>query len=68
MISLHVNDFTISSDLQTTLDGIGKALAGKFEMTDDGELSQVTGYHLILLHHDRICVCVSYYGGSSLAP
>ena len=33
MISLHVDDFTISSDLQTTLDGIGKALAGKFEMT-----------------------------------
>jgi hypothetical protein len=43
MISLHVDDFTISSDLQTTLDGIGKALAGKFEMTDDGELSHVLG-------------------------
>ena len=43
VISLHVDDFTISSDLQTTLDRIGKDLAGKFEMTDDGELHHVLG-------------------------
>jgi hypothetical protein len=43
MISLHVDDFTISSDEQNVLDGIGKSLANKFEMTDDGELSHVLG-------------------------
>lgn len=43
LISLHVDDFTISSDSDVQLAAIAKALSTKFEMTDDGELHHVLG-------------------------
>ena len=43
LISLHVDDFTISSDCPSILDSIGKALSKQFTMTDDGELKNVLG-------------------------
>jgi len=36
MISLHMDDFTISSDSPDSLSTIATALKNKFEMTDDG--------------------------------
>ena len=43
IISLHVDDFTISSDSAAQLASIASALSNKFEMTDDGELHHVLG-------------------------
>jgi len=43
LISLHVDDFTISSDCARILTDVGKALSEKFTMTDDGEIKHVLG-------------------------
>jgi hypothetical protein len=43
MISLHVDDFTISSDSDGLHLTIATALCSKFEMTDDGEIHHALG-------------------------
>jgi hypothetical protein len=41
LLALHVDDITLSSDSKTILEEIGNAIKKKFDVTDDGEISEV---------------------------